>query len=374
MDPKNKGVQKVLEYNLARIFFDSKLNLPASVEHATNALKIDGSFFDASVLRVRTYCEMKRFPEAFAGCEFLLRSKISIDQQVFLDELIGDVEIAQKKDRGSTSYSFSVSDVEENKFFKERISMSKVKKEENQTIDMIIENAHQELARKQFKTAIALYSETIAQHPECADYLINRSICYLEMKNFHLAIADASKAIGIDSTYWKSYSQIVKCFLALGDINQAELYITKFDYDVPGAESIEIREKLAFKNLKNYDMKIKESFSEKDFVSCLNNIESALKIAYSSENYNEIKIECLIMVGQYEEADKLLESKLQLNSKDPNSIFLKGLNYYHQSELDLGILRFEEALRIDQDFKRAQEFRKYAKEMTKLKNDGKLMN
>lgn len=380
IDPKNKEVKKNLEFKLAKTFYDSKLNYSAVVQHTSNALEIESNFFDALVLRARAYCAMKEFVHSLTDCFALSRLKISIDQQIFIDDLRKEITKAQEVNQRPTSYVFATADIESKEYFKEVIAkpidqkpreLHKVKKA--QKAEDISNLGCQELAQKHYKKAIDLYSQAINLQPQGAFFLINRSTCFLEMKEFQKAIADALKAIEVDSIYWKSYSQIVNCFLALGDINQAELFIKKFDSDVPGAESIEMKEKLTLESLKSFHAKIKQSYSDKNFAECLKNIESALKIAYSCANYNEIKIECLIMVGKYKDADELINSKLQHMPNDPNSIFLKGLNWYHQSDLTSSIMRFEEALRVDPDFKRAQELRKAAKEMIKLKESGELL-
>ena len=59
--------------------------------------------------------------------------------------------------------------------------------------------------QEKFSAAENLYSKAIELNPNNAVYFANRSITHLKQESFGYALADASKAIEIDSTYTKAY-------------------------------------------------------------------------------------------------------------------------------------------------------------------------
>ena len=63
---------------------------------------------------------------------------------------------------------------------------------------------------EKFSAAENLYSKAIELNPNNAVYFSNRSISHLKQESFGYALADASKAIEIDSTYTKAYYRYFK--------------------------------------------------------------------------------------------------------------------------------------------------------------------
>ena len=65
--------------------------------------------------------------------------------------------------------------------------------------------ANEYFRQEKFSAAEELYSKAIDINPNNAVYFANRSITHLKQESFGYALADASKAIELDSTYTKAY-------------------------------------------------------------------------------------------------------------------------------------------------------------------------
>lgn len=218
-------------------------------------------------------------------------------------------------DRRQTQYSFSGDSAKSNSHFKENIGKPKRKEAtktyQQQQDEMKAHNKNNEackdLKAKRYDKAIKLYSDAIALVPLNAVYLTNRSACYMEMQKYDLASADALKAIEADASFWKAYSRAINCFLALGNIRMTEFYIARFESNVAGVESIKFNEIPKLESLKQSHENIQKFYDENNFHECLKCLESALKVATACINYQNLKIEVLVLLEKYDEADVLID-------------------------------------------------------------------
>lgn len=191
----------------------------------------------------------------------------------------------------------------------------------------------------------------------------------MEMGNYQQASIDALKSIDADPKYYKGYSRAINCFITMGNLKMAETYLKKFGENV-SAEAMKFNEGLKLENLKQIDAKIEQNYIERNFCECLKHVDAALKIASASSNYQNMRVECLIMLDDIAEAEEILEEDSKRNPSDPNIIFLQGLACYHDGYLVESIEKLEAALRIDPDFTKAQKLRIKAKKLNTLFNAG----
>lgn len=66
------------------------------------------------------------------------------------------------------------------------------------------------LIERKYREAVELYSKAIELNECVAAYYGNRSFAYLKLESYGFALADASKALELDSLYVK-----VRCLLIL---------------------------------------------------------------------------------------------------------------------------------------------------------------
>jgi tetratricopeptide (TPR) repeat protein len=275
----------------------------------------------------------------------------------------------------STQYSYSSAD---NSNFKEFVEKPKPKPQKSYKelqneikAEELNQKGCKEFKAKRFSNAVKFCSDAILLCPKVFKYHSNRASAYMNLENFPLAVADAIKCIEIDGSNWKGYSKTINCFLALGDVVKAEEFVKKFENNVVGIDSIKFNEVPKLKSLKTFNDNIEKLFKENHYDDCLKNIESAMKIATSCAKYREMKIECLIMAGKFNEAVFIIADTLAINPRNSNCIFMKGLNYYHKGSLEDSLDNFELALKLDPDHQKAKSFRFKAKKLIDLTKIGK---
>jgi DnaJ family protein C protein 7 len=214
----------------------------------------------------------------------------------------------------------------------------------------------------QFKNAILLYTDAIKLSPKVEKYYTNRSACYMALNDYEKALPDAIKAVDIDPSCWKGYSRAINCFMILGNIKQAKIYIDKMQNNIPVIDSIKFNEIPKLKELEGHDVNISRLMIAKNYDECLKYLESALKIAKECKEFIFKKAECLVMLRRWNEAVPLI-SKYKT---EPQMIFLKGLNTFLEEDFTGSIEFFKEALRLDPELKHASKYRHTAKNLQNL--------
>lgn len=280
----------------------------------------------------------------------------------------------------STRYSFTSADAKNNSNFKEYVEKPKPKapqkshKELQNEIkaDNMNKKGCQEFVLKRYQTAVKYYSEALVLCPKNVQCLTNRAAAYMAMEKYHLAVADALKAVEVDPSYWKGYLRSINCFLIMGDIKHAGDFIKKCEKNVAGIDSIKFNEIPKLKTLTQFDDNVDKHFKDKSYQECLKSLDGALKIAKCCIKYRDMKTECLIMLEKFDEATQIVNAALQLNPRDSNCIFLQGLGFYRRGELSMSIEKFEGTLRVDPDHERAKQQRLNAKKLMEFSSSGEL--
>lgn len=78
-----------------------------------------------------------------------------------------------------------------------------------------------------YSLALSSYSEAIKLCPRNGSYYSNRSNCSMIMGDYEAALKDSKMIIAIDSTSEDGYICIIKCYLALGNIDDTKAAIDK---------------------------------------------------------------------------------------------------------------------------------------------------
>lgn len=80
---------------------------------------------------------------------------------------------------------------------------------------------------ERYSLAWSSYSEAIELYPNGISYYRNRSKCAMMMGNYEGALNDSQMVIALDHKSEDGYNCIIKCCLALGDIDGADKAISK---------------------------------------------------------------------------------------------------------------------------------------------------
>ena len=273
----------------------------------------------------------------------------------------------------STAYSFNSADTKTDPKFKEFIGRPKRDFQESQNMQKAEEKFKQgcrDYKSKFYQHAIKLFTEAITLAPNIAGYYLSRADCYFRLQNFESGSVDSLKAIELEPGNWKAYASVVNSFLMLGNVNQAENYLEKYQNNVTGVSSMKFNEIPKVQSLKQLDENITRMYQEQNFEECLKNIRKALQIAKLCVKYENLAIECLIILEKCDEADKLINKTLATNPRDAQMIFYQGFKFYHKREFETSMKFFETCLRIDPDMTKAHEYRTKAREIWKFYETG----
>lgn len=91
------------------------------------------------------------------------------------------------------------------------------------------------MQQKDYKTAIAKYTEAIAFHPTNPIYLSNRAAAYSASGDHAAAVKDAEIAVAADPKYTKAWSRLGLARFAMGDARgSVEAYQQGIDYEGSG--------------------------------------------------------------------------------------------------------------------------------------------
>jgi DnaJ family protein C protein 7 len=82
-------------------------------------------------------------------------------------------------------------------------------------------------AKKDYESAVRLYTEAIELCPTCAAYYGNRAATYMMLYKYEKALEDARTSTQINPNFVKGYQREAKCHLAMGEIATAVLSYEK---------------------------------------------------------------------------------------------------------------------------------------------------
>ncbi|KAI8084252.1 Metallo-dependent phosphatase-like protein [Gilbertella persicaria] len=99
--------------------------------------------------------------------------------------------------------------------------MSSITEELKAKAEEIKNEANTFFKEKRFPAAIEKYTEAIEINPHVASYYTNRAFCHLKLENYGYAIADANKALEVDSTFTKANYRRASANMALGNFKEA---------------------------------------------------------------------------------------------------------------------------------------------------------
>lgn len=253
------------------------------------------------------------------------------------------------------------------------ISFEKSQKTDSEVqADVKSAKGNREFTAQRFDKAIKYYSDAISLSPNTV-FLLSRADCYMNIGNYKLALADATKSIEFDHSNWKSFSIAINCGLYLGDIKATENLIKRCKKFF-GTDSIKFNELPKLETLKKCEAKIEKLYLEECFNDCLKQLQEARKVAKACERYQEMTLMCLILSNRFSIVDELIATELSKNPSNKNIPFMQALNFYYQCMLEESIDHFEMCLRPGCRVKEASEYLELADKMLEILNAGKYLN
>lgn len=191
--------------------------------------------------------------------------------------------------------------------------------------------ANEEIKKRNFFEALLGFSEAIGILGE-PQFHLKRCECLMQMKDYEKAVHDAIRVIEIDKSYRVCYYKAMDCYLMMGDTQKTDEIMQKFREIAPNIDSIDNNQALKCKQLKSLREDIVDLFALNDYKKCLVCVEKALKIASANADLHFMKLRCLVILKQLEEAENANMELCNLIKQYLN--FAKVLELYYDGEID----------------------------------------
>lgn len=210
------------------------------------------------------------------------------------------------------------------------------------------------------------------------------------LKDYKSALNDSKLAIQLDQTFEKGYIRIARCNLFMGDINGAEQIIKKFLELNPNSKALD-GEQQSCKNLREIEKVAKVAYDQKNYLTFLSHMDNALKILPDLYKYKLMKAECLVFLERVQvilnillrhvqilycclqEARDIATSVTESDSENADAVYILGLCFYFQGNLDESIKQFVHALVLNPERTSAKLYLIKAKNFKHKKELGNLI-
>ncbi|CAH1183621.1 unnamed protein product [Phaedon cochleariae] len=222
---------------------------------------------------------------------------------------------------------------------------------------------------KKYSQALAYFSKAINNSPNTPTYYGNRAACFMMLNSFEEALEDVRKTVQLDPNYLKGYIRMIKCGIATGDIVIAK-YALKKVQELQKDISVIANEVELLEKLKHNEAEASKAYKEGDFKKVVICMERCLEVASTCEFYKIVKAECLVFLGRYQDAQEITGSILELNSRNPDAMYIQGLCLYYEGKLDCAIKNFRHVLKLAPEHSKAMDICKRAKMLQKKKEEG----
>jgi len=216
---------------------------------------------------------------------------------------------------------------------------------------------------KNYRDAIAKYSEAIDLCPQSAAFYGNRSACYLMLGQPKLALEDAKTATTLDPDFTKGWSRLARSSVLLGDTVTARQALQRAGQEADA----ELR---TIDTLDRFKTDSANAYATKDYRKALYFLQKALEIATHCGQLKTSRAECLAFLGRYAEAQEAANSVLQFDNMNADAIYVRGLCLYYEDNVDRAFTHFQQVLRFAPDHSKAKEIYRKAKALKTKKEEG----
>ena len=223
--------------------------------------------------------------------------------------------------------------------------------------------------RMNYLKALELYTQAIQLCPNHAAYYGNRSAAYIRLNYYAKALEDARKSVQIDPKFIKGHMRIAKCHCAMGEITAA-INACQIVLDLEPTNKTALEELQQLETAQKYEQQGEESYEKRDFKQVVSTMNLCIQSSPFSVKYKIRKAECLVLIKEYEEANKIVCEILAEDSSNADAIYVCGLCLYYQNSIDKAFQHFQQVLRLDPDHTKAQDRYRTAKKLFQKNEEG----
>lgn len=320
VDPSNRELNKVIVLRMARLYCEIENTAEAS-KLVSIALEIDEKCFIAASIQARCLLQNNKLEETLSKCDEIL----SVQVPSVVEE---DVRQIRAK---------AVEVVERLKSLQPEFGTRKITKQ-NKTGDHTLRTNDAEPSER---TRVKKY--------------IHQAQLFITHQDFDQASEEAAKAVRVGLQFCISVPEAILCFLSLGMVKEVEALNT-YQNDKNIAADLA--------TLKNNNAML-ERVKETKNGDLLKIVERSQTIAPACVDYRNLKINCLIKLGRYIDAEKMISQVMKIHPKHGEMIHYQCNSYYHQGEMSHLSDCLKEKIRNKQD---VVETRKHLIHVTEIIN------
>ena len=155
----------------------------------------------------------------------------------------------------------------------------------------------------------------------------------------------------------QGYLREGKCHLALGDYKSALRSLHRVRALEPSNTAVDADVK-SCSEVKQLQETAEQAYSAKDFRKVTYLMDRALAHAPASVHSLNLKAECLVHLGRYQEAQEIANDVVAKDQTNADGLFVRGMCLYYQDQAEKAFQHFQRVLQFSPDHYKAREFYK----------------
>ena len=232
------------------------------------------------------------------------------------------------------------------------------------------EKGNKEFQAGNYQRAADFYSQAIELQPD-AVFLSNRAACYLGLKRFSEAVADAQRAVQADPLYPKSYVRGAQALTRLGRLQEAFDLVRRGIETAPSQNDAR-REYDNLQILMTYKSNFDQHMEAGEYPEALRRLNSLLEKCDHDGALVEKKVEVLCLLGDHKAALAYArEKEAVLRERSPGlPQATLGIVARFSNDLPAARRHLQEAARLDSTLPETTHNMRLIKEMEEVKSQG----
>ena len=183
------------------------------------------------------------------------------------------------------------------------------------------------------------------------------------LKHFPAALADSLAAIAADPTFAKAYTRASKCHLSMGNFGQARLLLAQSPVKASAAELAEVE------RFEKMQQRAAELVSSNPPLA-LQFLTPLLQHCPGSQKAQALQVQALLAGKQVDKAKLAVDALYREDPSNVEFLYLRGLTFYQQGNLDMAVKHMQQVLSKDPDFSAAMRLFKLIRAMDARKSEG----
>jgi DnaJ homolog subfamily C member 7 len=196
------------------------------------------------------------------------------------------------------------------------------------------EKGNEEFKKKNYNTAINLYSQAIELNPNEETLYGNRSLCYKSVNKFRQAMYDLNNALKLNPKNTKYLKRLAQLHILYGNFGDAEMLLQKCCNVEPRDTSHVADLANCRKLITNFEI-LHEARAKEDWKRCEEVAQPLIKECTEFSNLKIIYVEALLNNVKLQEAIDFLINKVSQDEKSNEEFdFLLAKAFYYDGKYD----------------------------------------